>query len=145
MFSEKHYSILMPTQYGDKIVSAVQETPCECEEELIMYILDLWMYGHVPLPFLKPYVHDCCPASFEKIEALFSQAFPLPEKQPPLPNDTPKNEWFIVSLPIHLSFYVKKEILNAIFGSEDAKKQFFQYLVHNPFSMICIKPNSILS
>jgi hypothetical protein len=145
MFSEKHYSILMPVNHGDKVITAVQETPCECEEELIMYILDLWMYGQIPLPFLKAYVHDCCPSSFEKIEWLFSQAFPLHEQQPPLPKDPPKNEWIIINLPIQFSFYIKKEILNAIFSSEKVKKQFFQYLVLNPYSVICIKPNSILS
>lgn len=141
MFSEKHYSILMPTQHGNTFVNAVHETPCECEEELIMYILDLWMYGKIPLPFLKQYIHDCSTTSFEKIEALFAQAYPEESES----NEKNKHTWIMVSLPIQHSFYVKKEILNAIFSSEDSKRKFFQYLVSSAFSVICIKPNSILS
>lgn len=142
MFEQKHYSIIMPMRHGDAIISAIQETPCDCEEELIMYILDLWMCGHIPLPFLKEYVKECCPKAYEKITEIFGQV--TGKSAPPLPNEPPKNEWFIVNVPIRQTFYIKKEILNTIFQNEDSRKKFFYYLKTSPYSIICLKPDSIM-
>jgi hypothetical protein len=132
----------MAMRHENMIISAIQETPCDCEEELIMYILDLWMCGHIPLPFLKDYVKECCPESYEKIMEIFAQI--TGPAAPPLPNQPSKNEWFITNVPIRQTFYIKKEILNAIFLSEDNRKKFFYYLKTSSYSIICLKPDSIL-
>ena len=145
------YSLMYNTPIGtDKknflCQTQVCDTPAECEDELLWFVLDHWINRTLYLDTVRAYLLDVNPDVVWALEKTYRNLFAVPRQFAPPGHDgkTVPMMWDVTQFDFTMAFHIKKQVLNTILASDDNKKKFYEEIRKSAFPVLCFKPNSIL-